>query len=179
MNVHISPLNLNLACVCLLADCWAPTPRYGESRKFGFVGFRSEAAAAKALQYFNKTFIDTARLAVEFAAPVGSDVLARPWSKYSEGSSRFAHIHRPKEGTSDHAGAGAGAGSADASGAVVGADGVSTLEANVARMKDDAALREFLAIKKPRALAKVWANDDDQGLAASVVRAGFIPIHIS
>jgi multiple RNA-binding domain-containing protein 1 len=134
--------------------------RYGESRKFGFVGFRTPEAAAKALQYFNKSFLDTARLHVEFAMPVGSTDLSRPWSKYSEGSSRHSFIHRDKD--------------ADKSGrqgeSSAAAEPETELEKNVARISEDAALREFLAVKKPRAQAKVWANDDEQGLVGNVVR---------
>jgi hypothetical protein len=37
------------------------------------------------------------------------------------------------------------------------------------RLQEDAKLREFLAIKKPRAQTKVWSNDDDQGLGVNVV----------
>lgn len=40
--------------------------------------------AEHAVKYFNRTFIGTARIAVEFAEKYGSGGLARPWSKYSE-----------------------------------------------------------------------------------------------
>lgn len=39
----------------------------GTSRRFGFVGFKTEEDAQKALGYFNRTFIDTARIDVSFA----------------------------------------------------------------------------------------------------------------
>ena len=58
--------------------------RDGTSRQFGFVGFRTVEEAEHAVKYFNRTFIGTARIAVEFAEKYGSGGLARPWSKYSE-----------------------------------------------------------------------------------------------
>lgn len=42
--------------------------RDGTSRQFGFVGFRSEDEANSALKYFNRTFMDTARITVEVCA---------------------------------------------------------------------------------------------------------------
>ena len=66
----------------------------GKFRRFGFVGFKEEKAAAAALNYFNNTFIDTSKIQVEIARDWG-DVLPRPWSKYSEGSS--AHEKRLKK----------------------------------------------------------------------------------
>lgn len=43
--------------------------RDGASRQFGFVGFRSAEEAADALKYFNRTFMDTSRIAVEVPPP--------------------------------------------------------------------------------------------------------------
>ena len=54
------------------------------SRQFGFVGFRTTEEAEHAVKYFNRTFVGTARIAVEFAEKYGSSGLLRPWSKYSE-----------------------------------------------------------------------------------------------
>ncbi|KAL6452902.1 MRD1 Multiple RNA-binding domain-containing protein 1 [Candida maltosa Xu316] len=41
--------------------------RNGESRKFAFIGYKSAEAAEKAVKFFNKSFIDTARIDVELA----------------------------------------------------------------------------------------------------------------
>lgn len=47
-------------------SAWALIPcRDGKSRCFGFVGFRSPAEAEAAVKYFNRSFFDTMRLAVE------------------------------------------------------------------------------------------------------------------
>ncbi|CAN3371506.1 hypothetical protein DIURU_000202 [Diutina rugosa] len=47
--------------------------RSGESRRFGFVGFRSDDDAAAAVKYFNMSFIDTARISVEIAKSFGDE----------------------------------------------------------------------------------------------------------
>ena len=61
----------------------------GKSRLFGFVGFASSDETKKAVEHFNRTYIDTSLIQVELARGVNDPSLARPWSKYSEGSSRF------------------------------------------------------------------------------------------
>ncbi|KAI5963395.1 MRD1 [Candida theae] len=39
----------------------------GESRRFAFIGYKSDEAAQKAVKFFNKSFIDTARIDVQLA----------------------------------------------------------------------------------------------------------------
>ncbi len=61
----------------------------GTFRHFGFVGFVEESQAAAAVEQMNKTYIDASRIEVELAKPYGHEELARPWSKYSKGSSAY------------------------------------------------------------------------------------------
>ncbi|KAK0547910.1 Multiple RNA-binding domain-containing protein 1 [Tilletia horrida] len=42
----------------------------GTSRRFGFVGYSSEHDARSAMEYFNKTFIDTSRIVVDLAKKI-------------------------------------------------------------------------------------------------------------
>ena len=60
-----------------------------KSRLFGFVGFKTEQEAAKAKAYFDKSFIDTSRVSVEFAKPQNDPALPRPWSRHAKGSSSY------------------------------------------------------------------------------------------
>ena len=46
-------------------------PKSGKSRGFAFVGYRTAEQAAKAVEWFNGTFIDMRRISVEIAKPVG------------------------------------------------------------------------------------------------------------
>ena len=62
----------------------------GKSRLFGFVGFRTPQAAAAAQKHFARSFIDTSRITIEASKPMGDESLARPWSRYSQGSSTWA-----------------------------------------------------------------------------------------
>ena len=63
--------------------------RSGTFRRFAFVGYSSEEDAEKAAKHFDKTFINSSRIEVELARPVGDEHIPRPWSKYSKGSSAF------------------------------------------------------------------------------------------
>lgn len=59
----------------------------GISRRFAFIGYRTDKDAARARKYFNDTYIDTSKIIVEKSKPIGDATLPRPWSAYSAGSS--------------------------------------------------------------------------------------------
>lgn len=46
--------------------------------------------------YFNSTYLDTSKLQVDLALPVGDSTLPRPWSRHSRGSSAYSSQH-PEE----------------------------------------------------------------------------------
>lgn len=71
----------------------------GRSRQFAFVGFRNAADATLARQRLHNTYVDAAQIAVEVARAIGEDGGggARPWSKYSHGSSAFAERNKVVE----------------------------------------------------------------------------------
>ena len=74
-----------------LTDVKLMRTKDGRSRQFAFVGFRDAATATKAVKHFNNTYFNTTKMSVSLAESMGSSA-ARPWSKYSEGSS--AHTKR-------------------------------------------------------------------------------------
>lgn len=47
-----------------LTDCALKFTKDGKFRKFGFVGFKTEEDAEKALKHFDKSFVDTSRVTV-------------------------------------------------------------------------------------------------------------------
>lgn len=47
-----------------VTDCSLKFTKDGKFRKFGFVGFKSEEEANKALKHLNNTFVDTSRVTV-------------------------------------------------------------------------------------------------------------------
>lgn len=66
--------------------------RDGKSRKFGFIGFEDVKDAKQAKHHFDGTYIDTSKISVEYARPLGDESIPRPWSKYSEGSSKHSNL---------------------------------------------------------------------------------------
>ena len=44
--------------------------RFGNSRRFGFIGYKTDKDARAALAHFNNTFIDTSKIIVEKAKEV-------------------------------------------------------------------------------------------------------------
>lgn len=115
----------------------------GASRQFGFVGFRSAEEAADALKYFNRTFIDTSRISVEVAEKFGSQQIARPWSRYSEGSSAHKKLETKQNPVSQD--------SSKAS---------KKSKKPVHEEEDDPQLAEFLQLMQPRRAGTIWSNDD-------------------
>nr|XP_033811608.1 probable RNA-binding protein 19 [Geotrypetes seraphini]XP_033811609.1 probable RNA-binding protein 19 [Geotrypetes seraphini] len=67
-----------------LTDCSLKFTKDGKFRKFGFIGFSSEEEAQTALSHFNKSFIDTTRITVEFCKSFGDPSKAKAWSKHSQ-----------------------------------------------------------------------------------------------
>ncbi|KAI9335296.1 hypothetical protein BDR26DRAFT_912132 [Obelidium mucronatum] len=142
----------------------------GNSRRFGFIGFKNEKDARDALTYFNRTFIDTSRIEVVFAKPVGDVAIPRPWSKHTEGSSANARALKKQEDAKK------------AEEAAIEEDlwkkdekkklkkkpveSKSTPKGVLAEVRNavetDAKFQEFLDVMRPRGAAKgrTWANDD-------------------
>lgn len=108
----------------------------GLSRRFGFIGYRTIEQAQAAKKYFNKSYIQTTKISVEFAKPIGSKELERPWSK---------HAKEIKE-TNEEA----------VNQKIVEKKEIkeTKLEQKMKAVTEDAELQDFLQIKKPRAL--VW-----------------------
>lgn len=72
--------------------------RTGESRRFAYIGYKSQEDAQSALDYYNGTYIHTSKISVEFAKMYGDNSLPRPWSAHSKGSSAYAIAHSDAEG---------------------------------------------------------------------------------
>ncbi|GAA5809532.1 hypothetical protein MFLAVUS_002942 [Mucor flavus] len=126
---------------------------WGTSRKFGFIGYKTEEAADAAIQYFNNTYINTSRIAVEKAIAYGSENLPRAWSKYSEGSSandRFTGKAKKSEFAVEETDAFHDKQRKEREAFV------NELNAD----KSDPKLKEYLDVMTSRGKSKTWANDD-------------------
>lgn len=142
--------------VAEVTDARVCTTSDGQSRNFGFIGFRTEKDAQKCLKYFNDTFIDTSKIICEIARPKGDENLERPWSRYSEGSSahqRTVKKNESKAGTGDTTGKGQTKHGKEKK--IVSKD-----HELLERAKTDPKMKAFIEAFKPRQKTKVWENDD-------------------
>ncbi len=67
-----------------LTDCTLKFTKDGRFRKFGFVGFKTEEDAKKAMKHFNKSFVDTSRVTVSDGVCVCVCVYIQWWPKLLE-----------------------------------------------------------------------------------------------
>ncbi|OMJ26405.1 Multiple RNA-binding domain-containing protein 1 [Smittium culicis] len=133
----------------------------GDSRKFGFVGFKSEKEAKTAMKYFNGTFIDTSKIIVEMAKPIGDPQIPRAWSAYTK--RKELAEEREKR---DREILGLDSDATQSSNNVSKQTETNTsvlqtlYEETVAQNASDPKFQEFLQVMAPRAKSKTWANDD-------------------
>ncbi|XP_039628243.1 probable RNA-binding protein 19 [Polypterus senegalus] len=121
-----------------LTDCCLKFTADGKFRKFGFVGFKSEQEAEKALQHFNKSFIDTSRITVEHCKSFGDLTKAKPWSKHSQKPTVASPTaKKPVKPTKKE----------------LPQDKTKELDASTE-------FQEFVAVHKNRTQAPAWANDN-------------------
>ncbi|KAJ1911504.1 Multiple RNA-binding domain-containing protein 1 [Mycoemilia scoparia] len=146
-----------------ITDCKILKNNYGESRRIGFVGYKTPEEAEAAVKYFNRSFIDTSRITVELSKPKGDPNLPRPWSVYSEGSTKYNKRHgikpTPKKDVASN--------DNDQENNVI----KSLYEEVLEKHKDNPKFAEFLQVMAPRAKSKTWANDDLVGLSAKEKKA--------
>lgn len=144
--------------------------RDGKSRLFGFVGFSTADEAEAAVGYFNKSFLDTSRLVVEFAFKYGNAEVPRAWSKYTPGTSanRMAAQAGSGANTVPLKKPSAEGGEADMKKRNKKKPAVPKPE------EEDPKLAEFLQLMQPRSKQAIWSNEDPllQAAAAGAGRRG-------
>ncbi|EON67135.1 hypothetical protein W97_06388 [Coniosporium apollinis CBS 100218] len=118
-------------------------------RRIGYVGYRTPEEAAKAVKYFNKSFIRMAKIGVELARSVADEHLARPQNHTTRGQA------------AEEARSNANTQSVQAS--------ANPLKRKRSESKDgsaDAKLQEYLEVMQPPSKSKTWANEDGMRPAA-------------
>ncbi|KAG5531353.1 hypothetical protein RHGRI_026095 [Rhododendron griersonianum] len=115
----------------------------GNSRQFGFVGYRTEGEAEEAVMYFNNSYLDTSRVVCEIARKVGDPNIPRPWSRYS--LQKQENLDEGKKVDSKSGGLGSPIGGKKKS--------------KKGKVDDDPQLQEFLQVMQPRVKSKLWGND--------------------
>ena len=121
----------------------------GTSRRFGFVGYRSEEEARAALEYFNRTFIDTSRITVELAKKIGDDELKQREEKRKELK------RKAEQSTVEESQQATKATSKKTSGAE------EEPAAKKSKSKDKGvSFEEFMAVMAPKSKRKTWQNEE-------------------
>uniref|UniRef100_A0A3Q1AU56 Probable RNA-binding protein 19 n=1 Tax=Amphiprion ocellaris TaxID=80972 RepID=A0A3Q1AU56_AMPOC len=115
-----------------VTDCTLKFTKDGKFRKFGFVGFKAEEDATRALKHFNKSFVDTSRVTVEMCKAFGDPTKARAWSKHTQSSGQ----DKPSAPRM-----------------------VSKLAFSL--LEEEQEFKEFLSVHQNRSQAQTWANDTD------------------
>lgn len=133
----------------------------GKSRRFAFVGFRTETQAKEALNYFNNTFLEAARISVEFAKKVQDMPSETSRSKHTQKKLEKLKGESNTSSSSD-------AQEKDKKGDKDGKnqDERGGKEKNKTSKSQDGSKTytkeqlEFLEVMKPRKAANFWANDE-------------------
>lgn len=115
----------------------------GKSRRFAFIGFRNENQANTALQYFNNTFLDSARISVETAKKLNEVDIKSARSKHTKkklNNNDDDEVHRSNDDIKSKA--------KQSTNNIVNNKNMSQQQ------------KEFLEIMKPRRLTKFWTNDE-------------------
>ncbi|XP_072456462.1 probable RNA-binding protein 19 [Notamacropus eugenii] len=125
-----------------LTDCSLKFTKDGKFRKFGFIGFKSEEEAQNALDHFHRSFIDTARVTVEFCKSFGDPSKPRAWSKHSQKATQPGKPEKSpvtSETQKDKK--------------------KKKATGELEKLKKDAEFQEFLMVHQKRTQVATWAND--------------------
>ncbi|XP_046312462.1 probable RNA-binding protein 19 isoform X1 [Marmota monax] len=125
-----------------LTDCSLKFTKDGKFRKFGFIGFKSEEEAQTALNHFNKSFIDTSRITVEFCKSFGDPTKPRAWSKHAQ---RPRQPEQPSQGSVPPE--------------IKKDDKKKKAPRELEQLKEDTEFQEFLSVHQKRTQVATWAND--------------------
>ncbi|XP_015253863.1 PREDICTED: probable RNA-binding protein 19 [Cyprinodon variegatus] len=130
-----------------VTDCSLKFTKDGKFRKFGFVGFKSEEDASKALKHFNKSFVDTSRVTVEMCKAFGDPTKGKAWSKHSQRAEPDkTSAAAPKEKRTNKT-------------------RLKETNSVLENLEDEDGFSEFLSVHQNRTQAQTWTNDMAQDQA--------------
>ncbi|XP_038145996.1 probable RNA-binding protein 19 [Cyprinodon tularosa] len=130
-----------------VTDCSLKFTKDGKFRKFGFVGFKSEEDASKALKHFNKSFVDTSRVTVEMCKAFGDPTKGKAWSKHSQRPEPDkTSAAAPKEKKTNKT-------------------RLKETNSVLENLEDEDGFSEFLSVHQNRTQAQTWTNDMAQDQA--------------
>eukprot|EP01032_Pedospumella_encystans_P022618 gene22618-25624_t len=149
-----------------VTDVKVITSKDGKSRKFAFVGFRTELQATEAQKHFNNTFIGMSKISVEMAKKFNDQSLKELKQKFAEKKTKGSKTKNasddeseepepkePQKKTKDES--------------LVAVDATSVAGRKKA---------EFLEMMKSRRNTNKWANDDVAGTGAILDAKEAVPV---
>lgn len=117
--------------------------RDGSSRRFAFVGFKTDSEAESAANYFNLSFMNSSRLQVALAKPLGDEELEMRKENLKRKRIANAEAADPKL--------------ADAK--------KKPVDSSNTKNKKDEKLDEFLKVMQPQKSTAMWKNDNTESAA--------------
>ncbi|BFZ53737.1 Multiple RNA-binding domain-containing protein 1 [Savitreella phatthalungensis] len=129
----------------LPTDAKLQLTREGRSRRFGFVGYASEAMARRAAIYWNRTFVGTTRVKAELARTIAEDAEIKERqevmsSAADESSEAIVGVNRKRKRDESNA------------------------TAAFENPERERKFQEFLRLHEPRSKTKTFLNDDENDL---------------
>ena len=140
-----------------VTDVKVITSKDGKSRKFAFIGFRTDLQAAEAQKHFNNTFIGMSKISVEMAKKFNDQSLKDLKQKFAEKKSKGKNKDDSDSETDEPVPVETVKKTKDDS--LVGVDTTSVAGRKKA---------EFLEMMKSRRNTNKWANDDVAGTGTSL-----------
>ncbi|XP_015593369.1 probable RNA-binding protein 19 [Cephus cinctus] len=137
----------------IVTDVQLKYTKDGKFRRFCFIGFKAEEQAQAALNYFDKTCIDTSRISVDMCASLGDTSKPKSWSKYALDSTTHKLSNEkevPSNEIQEHEKK-----TKSKKKKEVGNEVIDALE----KHKDDPLFTEFLESHAAGAAKQVWSND--------------------
>uniref|UniRef100_A0A1A7X914 Probable RNA-binding protein 19 n=2 Tax=Iconisemion striatum TaxID=60296 RepID=A0A1A7X914_9TELE len=123
-----------------VTDCSLKFTKDGKFRKFGFVGFKSEEDANRALKHFNKSFVDTSRVTVEMCKAFGDPTKEKSWSKHTQKPEQDKPSAPPPPADSKK-------------------KKIKKKEGVLGELEEEEGFKEFLSVHQNRTQAPTWTND--------------------
>lgn len=143
LNIDEEKLKKHFEAQAPVTDVKLMKTRSGKSRRFGFLGFKSDEDATKVVKYFNGSFINTARISVEVAQTFGEGSTAPISFKEKKrlADAREQEFKRKAEAAEE-------------------AKRKKQKQKAVVVDESNSKLKEFLEVFDTRKEVQSWANDD-------------------
>lgn len=139
-----------------VTDVKVITSKDGKSRRFAFVGFRTDVQASEAQKHFNNTFIGMSRIVVDMAKKFNDQSLKENKQKFAKKGKQ----HSAKANESDSEGDSDVESPQKAAKKPTKDESFTSIDPNSVAGRKKA---EFLEMMKPRRNTNKWANDDVAG----------------